>query len=898
MSEIGEAVAEDFLNLGLKYKVYNTANFADEHYMRFHPKVKSLDLSGFEHHVLRVDLASAANVHKVDDGASDITSTYTKNSKQDSKGTTSPAKTPLHHSISSQLEVLLFSTHSIYQYMEESKRLLLIPTGRGELPPTQFEVSLLLPRIMPVIYLEPSSIHILKDCRWSESSNPEIPAGTLVEAISSERRITTRNIMKWSFQLLSTIMHLHKNYMTIGEIDLGDVYLESDLRLQETLADLKHRIEDGKEFLPSGDEDDYRNAWISLHKKLRCIDLTSEDDRKKKSEEKEKEKEPKKMTRPCHCYGELLRRFDKAKTGSVIVEKREKRFVDVAMYYSDWANGVQRDFRCLGMILLQLVAHRVLPAREKAALFDRLARIAVAKRMDLYYSRATDGGIDDDLSSVNSNSSLGSLSSASSLRTGTKTAASSKVSLSVSYDDDVDAKADDDENESGEWRFKKRSAEEVAMVELYPSLSKLPVYLKDFIIYCFQPRQPVLQTEMERSTSFKVLHFSYEFYNLAINIHETLRTKLLGEYDDVTLEKKQHWTDEDERIRQLEIFERSEELALKAKEGVKRAAQRVEEEKYKLWYSLQTDEWKVEMARRERAIELSAKNRRERRKLVRWALVHFWPTRDFRLWIQEAMSSYMLSVCEMKIAADIQAQNGKASMPEVYIQHHLRDVFDVLFCERMSKKIIERYDPLMEEVLQDDIRAQQGQGRSTTSRAPSAAQGTHRSPKRSQVQVPIDKDTGPRGFKSPPVGPGGIASSPPADGGGGGSKQTQPIPYTPYTQPIGEGPAKKGRATGSASVNKVKVCITIIAREFAAFMIAACESLYDGGRNSCSIDVIRSIKRAKAEETVATEQAVRLGKILVITEDQFLWKKLSGERIFSIYHLFYTPYTLYILYTL
>ena len=172
-----------------------------------------------------------------------------------------------------------------------------------------FVASLQLPRVMPVISFQTSErrsgINILKGSKHIGTS--EAYDGTLQETLDAERRITRRNIIKWSFQLFTAVMRLHDNYMTIGDISMCDIFLESDVRLISEFRQLREILESvyPQHMTNQKLEDDgNRNAWLSIHQNMFGAIKTFNKNKQK---------------RQC-AYFHKLRSFDASHEGVVTIE--------------------------------------------------------------------------------------------------------------------------------------------------------------------------------------------------------------------------------------------------------------------------------------------------------------------------------------------------------------------------------------------------------------------------------------------------------------------------------------------------------------------------------------------------------------------------------------------------
>lgn len=67
-------------------------------------------------------------------------------------------------------------------------------------------------------------------------------SATLHEAIFHDRRLTTRNVVRWIDQLLNTLLVFHRSYTTVGEFGIDDVKLGPDSSLASTRAFSDHLL--------------------------------------------------------------------------------------------------------------------------------------------------------------------------------------------------------------------------------------------------------------------------------------------------------------------------------------------------------------------------------------------------------------------------------------------------------------------------------------------------------------------------------------------------------------------------------------------------------------------------------------------------------------------------------
>ncbi|RYH04959.1 hypothetical protein EON65_46030 [archaeon] len=95
----------------------------------------------------------------------------------------------------------------------------------------------------------------------------------MAQAMEESRRITEKNVVKWIQQLLSTILTFHKNYISIGDFDLNDVYLrQSDKDIVQSLE--KWDVSVGGEKAPPPPPKEGGDDWEDFGRQL-YLDLTN-----------------------------------------------------------------------------------------------------------------------------------------------------------------------------------------------------------------------------------------------------------------------------------------------------------------------------------------------------------------------------------------------------------------------------------------------------------------------------------------------------------------------------------------------------------------------------------------------------------------------------------------------
>lgn len=199
-------------------------------------------------------------------------------------------------------------------------------------------------------------------------------------------------------------------YITIGDWDLDDIYLESDKYCNRAMEKmLQTQSDEDSEQLSEVESaspeiiDRHRNAWIDLslvvQRKLEAyacvqkprvasppkkiapgsssssslppVDLastggsTSSPFQSLRSVSPSKSSTPKRVAHIQSHNSALLLKLDVTKTGEVPIRKNDPQFETVRSSYSQWCRGVQNDFRRLGVMLLQLISHRPFTTREK-----------------------------------------------------------------------------------------------------------------------------------------------------------------------------------------------------------------------------------------------------------------------------------------------------------------------------------------------------------------------------------------------------------------------------------------------------------------------------------------------------------------------------------------------------
>jgi hypothetical protein len=144
------------------------------------------------------------------------------------------------------------------------------------------------------------------------TSAPSIASKTLKETIEEGRRITLSNILRWSQQLLRTILFLHKNYIILEKLDLSNILLESDTEILyemncwiQMMHHLKKRFNKIKEdeikeipktIIPG------RQIWVNFYSKM---EKEKENETIVESPRKKHEKEESILLDSLHLFTEL-----------------------------------------------------------------------------------------------------------------------------------------------------------------------------------------------------------------------------------------------------------------------------------------------------------------------------------------------------------------------------------------------------------------------------------------------------------------------------------------------------------------------------------------------------------------------------------------------------------------
>ena len=97
-------------------------------------------------------------------------------------------------------------------------------------------------------------------------------SATLYEAIYNDRRLTTRNIVRWIDQVLNTLLLFHKGYTCVGDFGIRDIRLGPDSSLSSTKAFSEHLL----------------NTLKSGQDAMRSLNFSPSVKKKKESDDKER----------------------------------------------------------------------------------------------------------------------------------------------------------------------------------------------------------------------------------------------------------------------------------------------------------------------------------------------------------------------------------------------------------------------------------------------------------------------------------------------------------------------------------------------------------------------------------------------------------------------------------
>lgn len=135
----------------------------------------------------------------------------------------------------------------------------------------------------------------------------------------------------------------------------------------------------------------------------------------------------------------------------------------------------------------------------------------------------------------------------------------------------------------------------------FPHLHKIPDALKALLEVCFAPVESSLLHGRVKVRGIEHLKFEFALLSNANLVNKRLQELAAAEFNAIHMPKQVLWTVEDERKRRRQRELRKRVLARKAELGVENAHRRIRVQQFKLWYSLQSDEYKARRLHRKRA---------------------------------------------------------------------------------------------------------------------------------------------------------------------------------------------------------------------------------------------------------------------------------------------------------
>lgn len=524
---------------------------------------------------------------------------------------------------------------------------------------------------------------------------------TISLAIEQARRVTVRNVVKWTQQLLTTLQAIHKTYTAIGPFAIDEVILRSSdgnvvdgfLGLEDALSG-KRRPPDDSNSVHSAHtaatsssakskRPDDSNSVHSAHtaassssakSKRRTDDNSSVHSAHTASsagtavdptwEDFGRQAWLDLVSNTTICSYPDLKNYGNQMTCTIKFDMVAESMVpEIAYSYNAFIDRIHADLRCLGVIILQLILRRVFSSAEQ--------------RFWMHFSTAS--------IFAEAYANLPPASPATSVPSTTPASPSKPVNVIDKVMHHLyHTTGGFDPMEMDNRLFKLMDDVEVCLAKQIEDLATWPDVLRRMLAICFLPRLPI------KEDVNKVRHvLSYPLWSAYTRLVKDAKDVVLQYFEDSRYVKPSYWTEEDEQKRLRDNAHRAEALAAKATYGLAIAKKRITNAKYQVWWDMQSDGYRERMERQRKIRAEAEKRRREAKKLLKAALFHTWATADLQKWVHHAIASY----CHVNCYFAAFAVHIRPKKAEVYVMRLVEDLF-LLFDDFVAGKVYERYyDP-------------------------------------------------------------------------------------------------------------------------------------------------------------------------------------------------------------
>lgn len=503
----------------------------------------------------------------------------------------------------------------------------------------------------------------IKSRSISDLAPAKTPGVSLIKAVSEYRRITSRNILRWTYQLFGTIHACHCKFITFnGNVNINDVWLVSDLcvvgafresanvaspikytgysdmskRVEEELLDIEYIRK-----LSACERDAYIDPqrWVSIikneNKNHSSNNSISNDDSIHDSNDSADGNSSSSSSQSLPLMYDLLRQYSPllnkknapadmsckatSKDCGVCVMQESKDLQQAAIVrvqFKDFCRKLQFDLRALALIIV----HMCLKLRLWKELQDSI------------------------LHSVDS-----------------------------------------------------FSLTDLLQVHALPMLKDLPE-VKQLLGVCLQPLEEPIVVDAVVGTRHKPgtpLSFRSGIIGECSELYTAMKGKIVTvERDRQLIRKTSTWTAKDEKARLASIQARKDELAVKAMDAIPKALCRIAEEEERRRFHMMSVEQQQKVLKKRAAREQAEKNKKARIHYLHMAAWYRWEKDEQTLWLQHALSSCMLDAYELR-----SAPKGKFNVNDAYDQQLHNRKLDVYQTKRV-KEVLDAIDPpYLEQIL-------------------------------------------------------------------------------------------------------------------------------------------------------------------------------------------------------